>query len=94
MMRDIDTMIYQLSQNGDAVAVDLSSTDCIVSALTTKRIKGMVTADGTIIKIDKLNSDGTTVVMYLPAPNWNGVDGITKIYKTGTDATKITLITE
>ena len=93
-MRDDSTNLYQLTQSGDAFNVDISSTDCTVSTLTSKRIKGIITADGTIVKVDKLNSDGSTVTMYLPAPDWSGIDGITKVYKTGTDATKITLISE
>jgi hypothetical protein len=94
MMRDDSTNLYQLTQSGDAFVVDLTQGDYIVSAHITKRIKGIITADGTLVKVDKLNSDGTTVAIYLPAPDWSGIDGITKVYQTGSDATKITLISE
>jgi len=46
----------------------------IVSRILPKRIKGIITADGTLVKVDKLNSDGTTVAIYLPAPDWSGID--------------------
>jgi hypothetical protein len=99
--RTIAQMLHAMSPCGDCLSVDISSTDYTVPAFKTDGspliVKGIITADGTVIKVDKKNSaamSNDTVVVYLPSPAWSGLDGITKVYKTGTDATKITLIIE
>lgn len=85
-------MINAMSPEGNAVAVDISSTDYTYAG--TVRTKGLLVADGTVLKFDKVNDDATTVVCYMPCPGELALNGIKKIYKTGTDATLITLITE
>ena len=98
--RTTDEILHAMSPNGDVVAVDLS-TDYIVPATKSNGaplvVKGIISADGTVIVVDKKNSaamGSNTVTMSLPAPDWSGIDGITKVYRTGTDATKIYLIIE
>lgn len=91
-MRTLDEMIYAMSPIGDWVSVDLASTD--YTTTSTYKVKGIIAQDGTVIKVDKKNADGSTVTGYLPAPCWSPVSGLTKIYKTGTDSTKIILVIE
>jgi hypothetical protein len=90
--RETNQMLYAMTPNCDVVAVDISSTDYTYTG--TAVVKGLIVADGTVVKVQKTNSDGSTVDFYLPAPGCVSVDGITKIYKTGTDATHIALAVE
>jgi len=90
--RTLDEMIHASTGNGDHIVCDISSTDYQYTG--TAKIKGIIIADGTVLKLDKKNSDASTVTMYVPAPGIVAIDGVTKIYKTGTDATLITLVTE
>ncbi len=90
--RSTPEMLYAITGNGNKIIVSLASTDYTVPDGT--RVKGIVASGDGVIKCDFLNSDGSTVTGYLNSPCWNGIDGIAKIYKTGTGATQIMLIVE
>jgi hypothetical protein len=91
-MRTIQEMLYELTAAGDAISVSLASTDYTV--VSTKQTKRLIVSGGTVVKIKKTNSDASTVDIILPSPGNYKLQDITKIYKTGTDATSIVLIVE
>lgn len=68
------------------IAVDISSDDCIIST----NIRLITCASGTVIKIDMLCTDGEATGVLLPVMGGAiPIINVTKIYKTGTDATGI-----
>ena len=92
-MRTIDEMVYELTGSGDLLTADISSTDYTVPA-GARQVKGIITAEGTHVKVAKTNSDSTSVDTVLPAPGKYMMQDITKVYKTGTDSTHIYLVIE
>lgn len=96
-MRTTDEMIYAMSPNGNKISV--SHTGAVWTGDYTvplgKKVKGIIISNGTVpIKMDCINTDSTTVVVELMVPTVLGIDGISKIYYSGSDSTMITLIVE
>jgi hypothetical protein len=92
MEKSVSKMLYELTGDGDLLAVSPFSSDFTVPALT--KCKGIIIGNGTVVSLDVKNSDGSTVSAVLisgpgtiPIPN-----NIIKVNKSGTDATSIWLI--
>jgi hypothetical protein len=92
MERTVQEMLNQMTPGRNPVVVDISSTDYTVS--TTRKIKGISSITGTVIKVDLTDEYSTVNTGILLPAGYIGVTGITKVYKTGTDATGIVLWTD
>ena len=87
MTADIPVLLSQIVGGGNGEElVDISSTD---HTATMTDCRFLTCIDGTVVKMDYLDDDGvTTVTTIWPAePRIIPQRNITKIYKTGTDAT-------
>jgi hypothetical protein len=92
MERTVGEMLDQMTPGANPIAVDISSTDYTVS--TSYMVKGISAVSGTVIKVDITDEHGNAVTGVLIPAGYFGVRGITKVYKTGTDATGIYLWTD